>query len=58
MAFHLVTQLQKKNTYWFENYNLAQLLWDITDVGLIHALAFSGGLISTVPEKSLGRFLF
>ena len=32
MAFHLVTQLQKKNTYWFENYNLAQLLWDITDV--------------------------
>ena len=34
MAFHLVTQLQKKNTYsiGFENYNLAQLLWDITDV--------------------------
>ena len=25
---------------------------------LIYALAFSGGLISTVPKKSLGRFLF
>ena len=33
MAFHLVTQLQKKKTrIRFENYNLAQLLWDITDV--------------------------
>ena len=33
MAFHLVTQLQKKITrIGFENYNLAQLLWDITDV--------------------------
>ena len=33
MAFHLVTQLQKKKTrIGFENCNLAQLLWDITDV--------------------------
>ena len=33
MAFHLVTQLQKKKRrIWFANYNLAQLLWDITDV--------------------------
>ena len=26
MAFHLVTQLQKKTRVGFENYNLAQLL--------------------------------
>ena len=32
MAFHLVTQLQKKTRIGFENYNLAQLLWDLTDV--------------------------
>ena len=33
MAFHLVTQLQKKKRHiGFANYNLAQLLWDITDV--------------------------
>ena len=32
MAFHLVTQLQKKTRIGFENYNSAQLLWDITDV--------------------------
>ena len=33
MAFHFVTKLQKKKTrIGFENYILAQLLWDITDV--------------------------
>ena len=33
MAFHLVTQpSEKKTRIGFENYNLAQLLWDITDV--------------------------
>ena len=30
MAFHLIAQLQKKKTrIGFENYNLAQLLWNI-----------------------------
>ena len=34
MAFHLVTQHQKKKKrrIGFANYNLAQLLWNITDV--------------------------
>ena len=32
MAFHLVTHFRKKTRIGFENYNLAQLLWDITDV--------------------------
>ena len=52
------TTSEKKHVLGLKNYNLAQLLWDINWCSLIHALAFSGGLISTVPEKSLGRFLF